>query len=166
MLSGTIVFGQNTSGSSFMELKPLPNYTTKVNLQNAILPGFGTSLITQNNSNKIIAIGFYGCIGSGGYFLSRANTNLDNYLNAESYSDAQTAYENTIRNRKLGYTFLGVGVGIWLFEMVRGNIVLSKKRNEIKKHQKEFLSFSIYPTSTINRRTSQPQLGLSIKGSF
>lgn len=146
----------------------LKKYRFKVNLYNAILPGFGSNLVTQNNKSKFIAIGAYGAAGTGAVFLALANTGINNYENSKTYSEAEQNYKSTINQRNIGYGLLALGAGIWAFEMVRGNLLLNKKIKQIKSNSRNYFSLALYPSYQNNWGTQSlsPQLNFSVKASF
>ena len=143
-----------------------PKEGFKVNSANIFLPGFGTSHTLDKEHPKLSAIGFYGAMGAGGYFLFQTVDGISEYNVASDYDEANAAYNNVANSKNLMYASLGAAGAIWLFEMIRGNIAVAKKKKAIKEYRHEYMSLNIHPALINQRDLNAPKLGVSLSTAF
>ena len=138
-------------------------------LRSAILPGWGNMYVKSLKGWKkwrwvgnTLVVG--GLVGAGLYFNQQANNSYQDYLNAVSLDDTQSAYRKASSQRLLSTASFAVAIGFYAYDIVmvalRGTKNKLNKRKVIKQNQerrKNVISFGVNPFS------STPSVGFSWK---
>jgi hypothetical protein len=115
------------------------------NIYNAFLPGFGTASLTDNNWHTLASPLYLGCIAGGFTMFMLTEDALTRYRGSTNFEEADTRMRDAKNKFQTGNILLGAAAGIWIFEMVYGNIVYQRIKKKRQQNKLKLLSITASP---------------------
>jgi hypothetical protein len=131
----------------------------KIILMSAVLPGLGSSRLSQGKPYWLLGVGGYACIGTSIIFNKKAASSYDSYLDPVSIEQAGTDFDHAIHQQKISRGFAIAAGAIWVFDLSLTTIRVLKLKDRSQAYNGGSTLYIGYRNDPVN---GVPMLSLNL----